>query len=176
MDTFSKTNTNIPLKKKSSKNKFTELKNRIAKKKEAELTKSGKIKPISEENQQKMTLDKAKSIIDKELNNDNLMIKIIDNNTIYNSLDDFYYKCGDFDLNRDSREEEENNEIEKNINETHSGFFAKFKNYKSNCRKGLLKSITPSIGFIKASSDLMIVPNPIGLINKNNEHSTINLK
>ena len=69
-NSFSKT------KKKSTKNKFTDLKNRIEKKKEAELAKRGKIKPVSQENQQKMTLDNAKILIDKELNNDNLMIKI----------------------------------------------------------------------------------------------------
>jgi hypothetical protein len=162
--------------KKSIKNKFTDLKNRIVKKKEEELAKSGKLKPISGEIQEKMTLDNAKILIDKELNNDKLLIKIIDNNAIYNSLDDFYYKSGDFDIKVSQKENENMNEVERNINENHSGFFNKFKNYKINCRKGLLKSITPSIGFIKASSELMIVPNPIGLISKNQEPTTLNLK
>ena len=177
MDSFSKVsyNSNIA-KKKLTKNKFTDLKLRIAKKMEAEAAKSGKNKPVSQENQQKITLDKAKSIIDKELNNDNLMIKIIDNNTVYDCLDDFFYKCGDFDLTNDDKEDENYNEIERNINETHNGFFTKFKNFKNNTRKGLLKSITPSMGFIKASSELMVVPNPIGLITKNRDPTTVNLK
>jgi hypothetical protein len=163
-------------KKKSIKNKFTELKNRIAKKKEEELAKSGKLIPEKEENKQKMTLDKAKILIDKELNNDNLMIKIIDNNTINNSLDDYYYRSGDFEIKTKEKNHENLDKLERNINETHSGFFKAFKNYKPNCRKGLLKSITPSIGFIKASSELMIVPNPIGLMNKGRDPTTLNLK
>lgn len=173
----SKAVSNLSIKKpKFVKNRFTDLKIKINKKKEnaSEMTERSTF--INNEKTKKMNLDKAKEMIDKDLDNDKLLIKIIDNHAIYDYLDDLFYKSGDFDLEKDEVVEDYGTENVKNFSETSKEFFKKFRKFNDHTRKGLLKQLTPSNGFIKASQEVMIVPNPIAFINKSGDHGAINLK
>ncbi len=161
---------------KFAKNKFTELKIKMSKKQQIEKKNSVILDPIDEENRKKLLLDKTKVIVDKEISNDKLLIKIIDNNTIYNQLDDLFYKSGDFDLEKDLVEDENSANSKKGISETSGDFFKKFRKFNENTRKGLLKHMTPTNGFIKATDQYMIVPNPIAFICKNGNPNAIDLK
>jgi len=158
------------------KNRFTDLTLKINKKKEGESVLIPKANIIHDEKLKKVNLDKTKALIDKDLDNDKLLIKIIDNHTIYNYLDDFFYRSGEFDIEKDEAVEESGTENVKNISETSQEFFKKFRKFNDHTRKGLLKQMTPSNGFIKASQEGMIVPNPIAFINKTGEYGSINLK
>jgi hypothetical protein len=60
--------------------------------------------------------------------------------------------------------------------ESYSDFFFKYKNFAEITRKGTLKKMTPSYGFIKATNEHMLVPNPIGLVKRKGEDHKINLK
>lgn len=173
----SKAVSNTAIKKpKFVKNRFTELKIKINKKKESTSEASAKAANLNDEKTKKLNLDKTKAMIDKDLDNDKLLIKIIDNHTIYNYLDDFFYRSGDFDLEKDEQSDNLGTENAKNFSETSQEFFKKFRKFNDHTRKGLLKQLTPSNGFIKASQEVMIVPNPIAFVNKSGESGTINLK
>ena len=158
------------------KNRFTDLKIKINKMKAGASEISEKASNLNNEKNKKLNLDKAKEMIDKDLDNDNLLIKIIDNHNIYNHLDDFFYKTGDFDLEKDEVIDEFGIENAKNFSETSQEFFKKFRKFNDHTRKGLLKQLTPSNGFIKASQEVIIVPNPIAFVGKSVNNWTINLK
>lgn len=161
---------------KFAKNKFTELKIKMSKKQTSEAKSPSEIDPLNEENRKKLLLDKTKELVEKEISNDKLLIKIIDNNTIYNHLDDLFYKSGDFDLEKETVEDELHSSNRKGISETSADFFKKFRKFNENTRKGLLKHMTPTNGFIKATDEYMIVPNPIAFMCRNGNPNTIDLK
>jgi len=160
------------------KNRFADLKIKISKKKENASEASEKASNLNDEKTKKLSLDKAKAMIDKDLDNDHLLIKIIDKYNFERYLQDIMSKEGDFDLQKDENPEVEfGTGNESNYSETSQEFFKKFRKFNDHERKGLLKQLKPSNGFIKASQEVMIVPNPIAFVNKDGGmQRTINLK
>jgi hypothetical protein len=178
MDRLSTNSSNTPFipRKKSVKfvkNRFTDLKIKIAKKKENQ----GEVVhlKVKEEKKKKSNLDKDKGCIDKDLNNDNLLIKMINYKDVIDNINDLFNKSGEFKMTDQENLDESSDNI-KNFSETSQEFFKKFRKFNENTRKGLLKQITPSNGFIKAAHEYMIVPNPIAFVNKSGYQGSVNLK
>lgn len=185
MENFTTNNSKqyISPKKKSlkfAKNRFTDMTNKIQKKHKISSENEDKNKDENEEeNKKKLFLDKIKISADKETSNETLLLKILDNQSVYDYIDNFFYRQGTFDIDKEKHEEfynNDNDEEKLNASESSSEFFKKFKSFHNDIRKGIIKTLNPSIGFIEGTSDTMIVPNPIGLISKNGENNIINLK
>lgn len=176
LSTHSSKTTNLGKKKnvRFVKNRFTDLKIKITKKNDNQSDMSQL--PVNDERYRKLNLDKAKANIDKDLDNDPLLIKMINYQGVYDHLDDLFNKSGEFKITNQENLDESVHENVKNFSETSQEFFKKFRKFNENTRKGLLKQITPSNGFIRAAQEVMIVPNPIAFINKNGYQGSINLK
>jgi len=170
--------TNMQTKKqfKFAKMRFTEMKSKYNKKSN-EITEKQEDSDINEAEKLKRELnEKDLKIIEGELDNQELLLKVIDNNNVSEHVDDF------FSREQRLKEEKENGEIPQQIEEplrveeTLDEFWKKYKNFNDTVRKGNMKNMTPCYGFIKSSQDNFLIPNPIGLFNKHGNSNSISLR
>lgn len=166
---------------KFAKMRFTDLKNKLVKKSHIDAEKlEDKTDNKVNEKLKKQIREKEIYQIESELDNKKLLLKIFNTEAVVDYLDEYFSKDGDKpDSYRQSEDHGLNvnyEESKKNEPETLDEFWKKYKNYNDTIRKGLIKNMTPSYGFIKASVDNFLVPNPLGLLKKNRENDSIELR
>lgn len=169
---------------KFAKMRFTELKNKFDFKKiniNAEKT-DEKTDAKENEKMKKQMKEKEISQIENELDNKKLLLKVLDSETVTDHLDDFFSKDRLKNHPEAHNKHEDNyfgysiDENKKDNYETLDEFWKKYRNFNDITRKGMIKNMTPSFGFIKSCQDNCLIPNPIGLPNKYGEHDTVSLK
>ena len=120
--------------------------------------------------------EKDLKIIEGELDNQELLLKIFNNNNVNDHMEEFFGR----DRIKEEKEGESSNaevkEIPPKANETLDEFWKKYKNFNDTVRKGNMKNLTPCYGFIKSSQDNFLIPNPIGLFNKHGKSDSISLR
>lgn len=170
---------------KYAKMRFTELKSKIVKKTPNEAEKS-EDKTDNKENEKLKKIMKDKEIyqIENELDNKRLLLKVMDSDSVTDHIDDFFSR----EANRNTNQDKEGAKIEEiqvtyneDLNkkegvETLDEFWKKYRNFNDTVRKGNMKIMTPSYGFIKSSQENFLIPNPIGLLSRNGESNSIALR
>lgn len=171
--------TNMQTKKqfKFAKMRFTEMKTKFSTKKNNENTEKQEEKDINEVEKLKKELNENDlKIIESELDNEELLLKVIDNNNVNEHVEDFFSRER---LSKEEKEGAENNaQVEEppKVEETLDEFWKKYKNFNDTVRKGNMKNMTPCYGFIKSSQDNFLIPNPIGLFNRHGHNDSISLR
>ena len=171
---------------KYAKMRFTELKSKITNKTttEAEKTNEDKTDVKVNEKIKKVLRDKEIYQIDNELDDQRLLLKVMDSDSVTDHIEEFFSResQGISQQDKDGGKTEENpvtyNEelTKKEAFETLDEFWKKYRNFNDTVRKGKLKVMTPSYGFIKSSQDNFLIPNPIGLLSRNGENDSIALR
>lgn len=171
---------------KFAKMRFTELKSKIQKKTTNETDKSSEDKTENNENEKlkKIMRDKEIYSIENELDNKRLLLKVMDTDIVTDHIDEFFSREGQ----RNNQQENEGSKIEENpvtyneepmkkeVVESLDEFWKKYRNFNDTVRKGNMKVMTPSYGFIKSSQENFLIPNPIGLLSRQGENDSISLR
>jgi len=164
------TNTKKPIKF----GRFTEMKSKYNKKgnentekeEDSDINEVEKLKKELNENDLRM--------IEGELDNQELLLKVIDNNNVNAHVEEFFSRENVEE--KEARVEAEKVEEPPKQDETLDEFWKKYKNFNDTVRKGNMKNLTPCYGFIKSSQDNFLIPNPIGLFNKHGKSDSISLR
>lgn len=170
---------------KYAKMRFTELKSKIIKKPIIEAEKSEDKTDIKEnEKLKKIMREKEIYQIENELDNKRLLLKVMDSDSVTDHIEEFFSR----EAHRNSLQEKEaaksdenpvtyNDEsAKKEAVETLNEFWKKYRNFNDIVRKGNMKVMTPSYGFIRSSKENFLIPNPIGLLSRNGENDSITLR
>jgi hypothetical protein len=171
-------NTNMQTKKqfKFAKMRFTEMKTKNNKKNN-ETSEKQEDSDINEAEKIKRELnEKDLKIIEGELDNQELLLKVIDNINVSEHVDEFFSRELRLKEEREGKDNAQQNDEPLKVEETLDEFWKKYKNFNDTVRKGNIKNMTPCYGFIKSSQDNFLIPNPIGLFNKHGESDSIYLR
>lgn len=128
------------------------------------------------DNQNGEQLDNQKmDIIDDEVLNENMMIRIINSQNICNNLDNISF-------NKHIKSVLDENDYEMRFNQTnyanklsHQIYYEKYKQHREFLRKEIVNKQTPSLAFINQIKLNKKCPLPLGLIKKKGEEGEINL-
>jgi len=168
---------------KFAKMRFTELKNKFVKKTNSEAKESeDKSDPKEVEKLKKQIRDKEIYQIEGELDNKKLLLQVMDSDAVTDFVDEFYSRERmKNNQDKDGSKTDENpvtyiEEAKKESIETLDEFWKKYRNYNDTVRKGNMKIMTPSYGFIKSSQENFLIPNPIGLLSRHGENNSIALR
>ncbi len=170
---------------KFAKMRFTELKTKLVTKTPIEAEKS-EDKSDSKENEKhkKIIRDKEINQIENELDNKKLLLKIMDSKAVKDHVEETFFS----EVQRNNQQDKDGAKTEENYItyneesakketvETLNEFWKKYKNFNETVRKGNIKLMTPSYGFIKSSKENFLIPNPIGLLSRHGENDSISLK
>jgi len=177
---------------KFAKMRFTDLKNKIVKKTNIDAEKSEeKVDSKEAEKFKKQLQENEMHQIENELDNKKLLLQVMDSESVTEHIDDYFtrdriLRSQQIDKDGVIKTEELlgqviiNEEIKKEkealIRETLDEFWKKYRSFNDTNRKGNMKVMTPSYGFIKSSQENLLIPNPIGLLNRNGENDSISLR
>jgi hypothetical protein len=140
----------------------------IEKQEESDINEAEKIK--------KELNEKDLKIIEGELDNQELLLKVIDNINVSEHVDEFFSREQKMREEKERKDNVQQIDEPTKVNETLDEFWKKYKNFNDTVRKGNIKNMTPCYGFIRSSQDNFLIPNPIGLFNKHGENDSIYLR
>lgn len=160
--------------------RFTDLNNKIDKKTTQDSLKiNDKIDTTEIEKSKKLNQEKQIYQIESDLDNKQLLLKVIDTHSVLDHLDDYFSKEGNKPFEDDKLQYENMTNDDQNKNkefENLDEFWKKYRNFNDTIRKGKIKLSTPAYGFIKSCQENSLIPNPVGLVNRINETDAVVLK
>ena len=161
-----------------AKMRFTDLNNKIEKKTAQDSLKiNEKIDTTENEKSKKLNHEKQIYQIESDLDNKQLLLKVIDTHSVLDHLDDYFTKEGNKTFEDDKIQNEYNDDPNKNKQfENLDEFWKKYRNFNDTIRKGKVKLSTPAYGFIKSCQENSLIPNPVGFVNRINETDAVVLK